>query len=65
MENLKRPVEIRLRFEAEGNKITLEEKRGENTTAMVCHYQSGKEAVLLTFNSVLTEQERRLLLGQY
>lgn len=64
MENLKRPVEIRLRFEAEGHKITLE-KCGENTTAMVCRYKSGKKAVLLTFSSVLTEQERRLLLGQY
>lgn len=64
MENLKRPVEIRLRFEAEGNKITLEEKCGD-TTAMVCHYKSGKKAVLLIFASVLTEQERRLLLGQY
>ena len=63
MENLKRPVEIRLRFEAEGHKITLE-KRGD-TTAMVCRYQSGKKAVLLTFSSVLTEKERRLLLGQY
>lgn len=64
MENLKKPVEIRLRFEAEGHKITLEE-HGESTTAMVCHYRSGKKAVLLTFASVLTEQERRLLLGQY
>ena len=63
MENLKRPVEIRLRFEAEGHKITLE-KRGD-TTAMVCHYKSGKKAVLLIFASALTEQERRLLLGQY
>lgn len=63
MENLKRPVEIRLRFEAEGNKITLEE-RGD-TTVMVCCYHSGKKAVLLTFASILTEQERRLLLGQY
>ena len=63
MENLKRLVEIRLRFEAEGHKITLEEHG--DTTAMVCHYQSGKNAVLLIFASVLTEQERRLLLGQY
>ena len=63
MENLKRLVEIRLRFEAEGHKITLE-KCGD-TTVMVCRYQSGKKAVLLTFSSVLTEQERRLLLGQY
>ena len=64
MENLKRPVEIRLRFEAEGHKITLE--KHDDTTAMVCHYhQSGKKAVLLIFASALTEQERRLLLGQY
>ena len=63
MENLKRPVDIRLRFEAEGHKITLEEHG--DTTAMVCHYKSGKKAVLLIFASTLTEQERRLLLGQY
>lgn len=64
MENLKRPVEIRLRFEAEGHKITLE-KRGDTTAMVCCYHQSGKKAVLLTFSSVLTEQERRLLLGQY
>ena len=60
----KKALEARLRFERAGHKVVLRDGTGA-TTEMVVRYRNGGEALLYKYDRVLTEHERRLLMGQY
>lgn len=61
---VKRILEARLRFECAGHKVVLRDGTGA-TTEMVVRYRNGGEALLYRYDRVLTERERRFLMGQY
>lgn len=61
---VKRVLEARLRFERAGHVVVLRDG-AERTTEMVVRYRNGGEILLYRYGRVLTEQERRLLMGQY
>lgn len=60
----KKVLEARLRFERAGHKVILRDGAG-TITEMVVKYRNGGELLLYRYDRVLTEQERRLLMGQY
>mgnify|MGYP003496338078 FL=1 len=62
--SVKKVLEARLRFERAGHKVILRDGIGA-TTEMVVKYRNGGELVLCRYNRVLTERERRFLMGQY
>lgn len=62
--NTKKVLEARIRFERLGHKVILRDGAGA-TTEMVVKYRNGGELLLYRYDRVLTEQERRLLMGQY
>ena len=61
---VKRVLEARLRFERAGHVVVLRDG-AERTTEMVVKYRNGGEVLLCRYDRVLTEQERKLLMGQY
>lgn len=61
---VKKVLEARIRFEHLGHKVVLKDGAGA-TTEMVVRYRNGGEALLYKYDRVLTEQERRFLMGQY
>ena len=61
---VKRVLEARLRFERAGHRVILRDGAGI-TTEMVVKYRNGGELLLYRYDRVLTEQERRFLMGQY
>lgn len=62
--NTKKVLEARIRFERLGHRVILRDGIGA-TTEMVVKYRNGAEALLCRYDRVLTEHERRLLMGQY
>lgn len=62
--SVKKVLEARLRFERAGHKVILRDGSGA-TTEMVVKYRNGGELLLYKYNRVLTERERKLLMGQY
>lgn len=62
--SVKKVLEARLRFERAGHKVVLRDGTGA-TTEMVVKYRNGGEILLYRYGRVLTEHERRLLMGQY
>ena len=60
----KKVLEARLRFERLGHRVILRDGAG-TTTEMVIKYRNGGEVLLCRYNRVLTERERKLLMGQY
>lgn len=60
----KKVLEARLRFERAGHVVVLRDG-AERTTEMVVKYRNGGEILLYRYGRVLTEQERRFLMGQY
>lgn len=61
---VKKVLEARLRFERAGHRVILRDGAG-TTTEMVVKYHNGGEVLLCRYNRVLTERERKLLMGQY
>lgn len=61
---VKKVLEARLRFERAGHVVILRDG-AEKTTEMVVKYCNGGELLLCKYNRVLTERERKLLMGQY
>ena len=61
---VKKALEARLRFERAGHRVILRDGAGA-TTEMVVKYRNGGEILLYRYGRVLTEQERRFLMGQY
>lgn len=61
---IKKAIEARLRFEHAGHVVVLRDG-AERTTEMVVRYRNGGEILLYRYGRVLTEQERRFLMGQY
>ena len=61
---VKKVLEARIRFEHLGHKVVLKDGAGA-TTEMGVSYRNGGEALLYKYDRVLTEQERRFLMGQY
>ena len=62
--SVKKVLEARLRFERAGHKVILRDGIGA-TTEMVVKDRNGGELLLCRYNRVLTERERRFLMGQY
>ena len=62
--SVKKVLEARIRFERLGHKVILKDGAGA-TTEMVVKYRNGGEILLYRYDRVLTEQERRFLMGQY
>ena len=62
--SIKKVLEARMRFERLGHKVILKDGAGA-TTEMVVKYRNGGEILLYRYDRVLTEQERRFLMGQY
>ena len=62
--SVKKVLEARIRFKRAGHKVILRDGTGI-TTEMVVKYRNGGEALLCRYNRVLTERERKLLMGQY
>ena len=62
--SVKKVLEARLCFERAGHKVILRDGAGA-TTEMVVKYRNGGEVLLCRYDRVLTEQERRLLMGKY
>lgn len=62
--SVKKVLEARLRFERAGHVVVLRDGAG-TTTEMVVKYRNGGELLLYRYNRVLTERERKLLMGQY
>lgn len=62
--SVKKVLEARLRFERAGHKVILRDGSGI-TTEMVVKYRNGGEILLYRYDRVLTERERKLLMGQY
>ena len=62
--NTKKALEARLRFERAGHRVILRDGAGA-ITEMVVKYRNGGEILLYRYGRVLTEHERRLLMGQY
>ena len=62
--NTKKVLEARIRFERAGHRVILRDGAGA-TTEMVVKYRNGGELLLYRYGRVLTEQERRFLMGQY
>ena len=62
--SIQKVLEARLRFERAGHVVVLRDGTGA-TTEMVVKYCNGGEALLCRYNRVLTERERKLLMGQY
>ena len=62
--SIKKVLEARLRFERAGHVVVLRDGAGA-TTEMVVRYRNGGELLLYRYGRVLTEQERRFLMGQY
>ena len=62
--SVKKVLEARIRFERLGHKVILKDGAGA-TTEMVVKYRNGGEILLYRYDRVLTEQERKLLMGQY
>ena len=62
--DIKKAIEARLRFERAGHVVVLRDG-AERTTEMVVRYRNGGEILLYRYGRVLTEQERRFLMGQY
>ena len=62
--SVKKVLEARMRFERAGHKVILRDGTGI-TTEMVVKYRNGGELLLYRYDRVLTEQERRFLMGQY
>ena len=60
----KKVLEARLRFERAGHKVILRDGTGA-TTEIVVKYRNGGELLLYRYDRVLTEKERRFLMGQY
>lgn len=60
----KKILEARIRFEHAGHKVILRDGAGI-TTEMVVKYRNGGELLLYRYDRVLTERERKLLMGQY
>ena len=60
----KKLLEARLRFERAGDRVILRDG-ADITTEMVVRYRNGGELLLCRYNRVLTERERKLLMGQY
>lgn len=61
---VKRVLEARIRFEHAGHRVILRDG-ADITTEMIVMYRNGGEALLYKYDRVLTEQERRFLMGQY
>ena len=62
--DIKKLLEARLRFERAGHKVILRDG-ADITTEMVVKYRNGGELLLYRYGRILTEQERRFLMGQY
>ena len=62
--SIQKVLEARLRFERAGHVVVLRDG-AERTTEMVVKYCNGGEALLYRYDRVLTERERKLLMGQY
>ena len=62
--SIQKVLEARLRFERAGHVVILRDG-AERTTEMVVKYCNGGEALLCRYDRVLTERERKLLMGQY
>ena len=62
--SIKKLLEARIRFERAGHVVVLRDGAGA-TTEMVVKCRNGGEALLYKYDRVLTEQERRFLMGQY
>lgn len=62
--SIKKLLEARIRFEHAGHRVILRDGAG-TTTEMVVKYRNGGELLLYRYGRVLTEQERRFLMGQY
>ena len=62
--DIKKLLEARIRFEHAGHRVILRDG-ADITTEMVVRYRNGGELLLYRYDRVLTEQERRFLMGQY